>query len=121
MGGWVILGARSNRARAPERLPTMFGRNIQVEVLNASGRRGLARAAVRVLREAGFDVVYFGTGPDSLKLTQILSRRGDSTSAVKVARALGVGVVRVKTDTLLRLDVTAILGDDYKPPPGLRP
>lgn len=89
--------------------------------MNGSGRRGLARAAVRVLRQAGFDVVYFGTVSDTVRLTQVLARRGDSTAAMKVARALGVGVVRVKIDTLLRLDVTAILGDDYRPPPGVRP
>lgn len=97
------------------------GGRVLVEVLNGSGRRGLARAATRVLRQAGFDVVYFGTVPQTGAPTQALARRGDSAAAARVARALGASAVRVATDTLLRLDVTVILGDDYRPPPGLRP
>ena len=94
---------------------------VLVEVLNGSGRRGLARAATRVLRPAGFDVVYFGTVAGTGAPTQALARRGDSAAAARVVRALGAGAVRVATDTLLRLDVTVILGADYRPPPGLRP
>jgi hypothetical protein len=97
------------------------GKRVLVEVLNGSGRRGLARAATRVLRQAGFDVVYFGTVRETGSPTVALARRGDSTAAARVARALGASAVRVATDTLLRLDVTVILGDDYRPPPGLRP
>jgi hypothetical protein len=92
-----------------------------VEVLNGSGRRGLARTATRALRSAGFDVVYFGTVGDSVAVTQALARRGDSSAALRVTRALGVGVARLKTDTLLRVDVTLLLGADYRPPPGFRP
>ena len=97
------------------------GKRVLVEVLNGSGRRGLARAATRVLRQAGFDVVYFGTVGETGAPTVALARRGDSAAAVRVARALGASAVRVATDTLLRLDVTVIMGDDYRPPPGLRP
>jgi len=97
------------------------GKRVLVEVLNGSGRRGLARAATRVLRQAGFDVVYFGTVRETGLPTVALARRGDSAAAVRVARTLGASAVRVATDTLLRLDVTVILGDDYRPPPGLRP
>src|SRR5512142_292102 len=31
-----------------------------VEVLNASGRQGLARVGTRAIRRGGFDVVFFG-------------------------------------------------------------
>lgn len=101
--------------------PLLGGERIVVEVLNGSGRRGLARTASRALREAGFDVVYFGTVADSLRTTQVLARRGDSSAAVKVARALGTGEARLKPDTLLRVDVSVLLGADYRPPPGYRP
>jgi hypothetical protein len=92
-----------------------------VEVLNGSGRRGLARAATRELRRAGFDVVYFGNVSQSVPRTEALARRGDSAGAARVARALGSTIVRVAPDTLLRVDVTVLLGGDYHPPPGLRP
>lgn len=94
---------------------------VVVEVFNGSGRRGLARTATRELRRAGFDVIYFGTGNDTVSATLVLARRGDSSAAVRVTRALGVGRARVQTDTLLRVDVTVLLGSDYRPPPLLRP
>lgn len=101
--------------------PVPEGEHIVVEVLNGSGRRGLARAATRVLRQAGFDVVYFGNVSRSVGVTQALARRGDSAAAARVARTLGATQVRMATDTLLRVDVTVLLGGDYRPPPGLRP
>lgn len=116
----ALAGCRENAA--PRRTgEAPGGKRVLVEVLNGSDRRGLARAATRVLRQAGFDVVYFGTVAGTGAPTQALARRGDSAAAARVARALGAGAVRVATDTLLRLDVTVILGADYRPPPGLRP
>ena len=117
---WNLLQPDPERAGPPEvRLPEPVG--ITVEVLNGTGRRGLARTATRLLREQGFDVVFFGTAGDSAPTTLVLARRGDSLAAERVARALGTGRVRVAWDTLLRLDVTVLLGDDYRPPPGVRP
>lgn len=118
--GWALLGrAPSTAADTPAAL--RGEERVIVEVWNGSGRRGLARMAARALRQAGFDVVYFGTAGDSVRVTQALARRGDSAAAARVARALGTSRVRVATDTLLRVDVTVLLGDDYKPPPGIRP
>ncbi|HEU5217289.1 MAG TPA: LytR C-terminal domain-containing protein [Gemmatimonadales bacterium] len=119
-GAWLVL--RGNARPGPEpAAPLLGGDHIVVEVLNGSGKRGLARTATRALRQAGFDVVYFGTVPDSIATTQVLARRGDSLAAVRVARALGGARTALKTDTLLRVDVTVLLGGDYRPPPGLRP
>jgi basic membrane lipoprotein Med (substrate-binding protein (PBP1-ABC) superfamily) len=109
----------SGEPRAAPAVPE--GEHILVEVLNGSGRRGLARAATRVLRQAGFDVVYFGNVSQTVVATQALARRGDSAAAVRVARAIGAKQVRVIIDTLLRVDVTVLLGTDYRAPPGLRP
>lgn len=117
---WALIRDDTDAARA-EPAPLLGGERIVVEVLNGSGRRGLARAATRALRNAGFDVVYFGTVADSVAVTQVLARRGDSSAAVRVARALGTGQARVRGDTLLRVDVSVLLGADYQPPPGLRP
>lgn len=116
----MLLGGKPP---APHGIPAALAgdERIIVEVLNGSGRRGLARVAARELRRAGFDVVYFGTSNDSSRVTQVLARRGDSTAASRVAAALGTSRVRVATDTLLRVDITVLLGDDYRPPAGIRP
>jgi LytR cell envelope-related transcriptional attenuator len=93
-------------------------RRILVEVLNATPRPSLARAATRVLRRRGLDVVFFGNADAGAPVdsTRVVARRGDRSAAERVARALGQGLVSTVTDTLRRVDVTVILGDDYRPP-----
>jgi hypothetical protein len=120
--GWALL-AGDERAGAASRTPAALAgdERVIVEVLNGSGRRGIARVATRVLREAGFDVVYFGTTQQPVAATIALARRGDSAAAARAARALGSDSARVAIDTLLRVDVTVLIGPDYKPPPGIRP
>ena len=95
---------------------------LTVEVLNGSGRAGLARTATRVLRRGGLDVVFFGTADgDPSKVTQLLVRRGDSTAARRAARLLGVGVTTWAPDSTRRVDVTVILGADWQPPEEVHP
>ncbi len=121
-GAWSLLDRRGAAPLRAEAAPSALeGTRVVVEVLNGTTRRGLARVATRVLREAGFDVVFFGTTGDTVRSTEMLARRGDSTAAARVARALGVGRARTQIDTLRRVDVTVRLGEDYKPPPGVRP
>lgn len=121
LGGAWALRRGDGTSRPAAEAPLLGGSRVIVEVLNGSGKRGLARTATRVLRDAGFDVVYFGTIGDSVRVTRAMARRGDSSAAVRVVRALGVGQAVLRRDTLLRVDVTVLLGDDYQPPPGLRP
>ncbi|HTC23918.1 MAG TPA: LytR C-terminal domain-containing protein [Gemmatimonadales bacterium] len=98
-------------------------RRIQVEVLNATARPSLARLATRMLRREGIDVVFFGNADDNARpdSTRVIARRGDRSSAERVARALGQGVVSVRADTLRRVDVTVVLGADYRPPADSHP
>jgi hypothetical protein len=90
------------------------GRRVRVEVLNGTRKPGLARAATRVLRAQGLDVVYFATGP-AAESTRIFVRRGDPGQGSEVAEALGMGRVSVEPDTLRRVDMTVLLGRDYRP------
>lgn len=100
-------------------IPTV-GRRIQVEVLNGTARPGLARTATRVLRQRGLDVVFFATGP-AAESTRVLVRRGDPGQGRDVADALGVGRVLVEPDTSRRVDVTVLLGNDWRPRLPLHP
>jgi hypothetical protein len=97
------------------------GHAIVVEVLNGSGRSGLARLGARRLRRLGFDVVYFGTANVDVDSTQVLLRRGDARNADRVRRALGVGRVVARVDTLRRVDVSVILGPEFQPDEQGRP
>lgn len=92
-----------------------------VEVLNGTRRQGAARAATRVLRRKGLDVVFLGNADSLSPSTRVLVRRGDPNLARYVAASLGAGKVSVDIDTLRRVDVSVILGDDFRPKTELHP
>jgi hypothetical protein len=92
-------------------VPPVEGR-IRVEVLNGSGRPGLARAVTDRLREAGFDVVYFGNAR-AADSSVVLARVADADGARAVAQRLAISKVREQPDSTLLLDVTVILGKDF--------
>lgn len=105
---------RSN-APAPEihtvDVPAAAGR---VEVLNASGRSGMARNVTQRLRVAGFDVVFFGNAPASAgDSSLVIDRAGNDAVARAVAGHLGITRISTDRDTSLFLDATVILGRDF--------
>lgn len=86
----------------------------RVEVLNASGRSGMARAVTQRLRTAGFDVVFFGNAPASVgDSTIVLDRSGDDAVARTIAEHLGIARVATIRDTALFLEATVVLGRDW--------
>jgi LytR cell envelope-related transcriptional attenuator len=97
------------------------GKRIVVEVLNGSRRQGAARAATRMLRARGLDVVFFGNADAATDSTRILVRRGDPASGRRVRAALGAGRIMVELDSLRRVDVSVILGGDFRPKRGILP
>ena len=113
LASWWHLrgGARDSAGRLP--IPGERD-HAEVEVLNTTRALGLARAATRALRDAGIDVVYFGSDTGAVaESTLILVRRGGTGPAARVARALGVGTVRQVPDPGRLVDVTVRLGRDF--------
>lgn len=93
---------------------------VVVEVLNGTDRSGLARVGARVLRKAGLDVVYLATAP-AVDSTRVLVRRGEVASGQRVRKVLGCGTVKVVPDSTRHVDVTVILGPDFRGPPEIHP
>jgi hypothetical protein len=89
-------------------------RRVTVEVLNGSRRAGAARAATRLLRRRGLDVVFYGNAESAVESTRVIVRRGDPGRARDVRQALGTGQVVLEPDTLRRVDVSVILGPDFR-------
>jgi hypothetical protein len=88
----------------------------RLEVLNASGKAGLARAATDQLRSAGFDVVYFGNAPAaSGDSSVVIDRIGSDGIARAAAQQIGIARVRSVKDTTLFLDATVVIGKDWPP------
>jgi hypothetical protein len=114
-----LLACRGEGARsAPLPIPGEQGVRTTVEVLNASGKPGLAKTATRMLRRAGIDVLTFRTAPDTLgplDSTRIVVRRGDLAAGERVRRALGVGRVTAAPDARKLLDASVFLGTDFAP------
>lgn len=89
---------------------------IKVEVLNATTTRGLARRATAYLRDRGFDVVEVGTAQKQRDATLVLDRSNHPAWAQLVAQAFGARV-ESRPDSLRYLDVTVLVGADWRPPP----
>jgi hypothetical protein len=89
---------------------------IRVEVINTTTQRGLGRRAMFFLRDQGFDVVRYTSGSAPRDSTQIIDRSGHREWADLVAKALGVSRVVVDVDSARYLDVTVLLGRDWRPP-----
>lgn len=90
-------------------------RRVTVEVLNGTKRAGVARAATRMLRRRGLDVVFYGNAESAVDSTRVIVRRGDPAAGRDVRQALGGGRVTLEPDTLRRVDVSVILGPDFRP------
>ena len=97
------------RAEAPPE------QRVRVEVLNAAGIPRLAQRGTDLLRDRGFDVVFYGNAsgypPDS---SLVVDRVGDLAAAMAVAEAIGIERVRLDPDSTLYLEVTVILGRDWE-------
>ena len=120
--GALLLRPRTEQQAdtAPMVIASPKGR-VTVEVLNGTRRQGAARTATRVLRRKGLDVVFLGNADSLVSSTRVVARRGDSVRARYVASALGTGLVMIETDTFRRVDVSVILGEDFRPKLELHP
>ena len=89
---------------------------IRVEVINTTTQRGLGRRAMFFLRDQGFDVVRYTSGPPPRDSSQVIDRSGHRDWAELVAKALGVSRVVVDVDSSRYLDVSVLLGRDWRAP-----
>ncbi len=92
-----------------------------VEVLNGTRRQGAARTATRMLRARGVDVVFLGNADSAETITRVVVRRGDPDRAGTVVGVLGAGKIVVEPDTFRRVDVSVILGNDFRPKLDIHP
>lgn len=90
---------------------------IEIQILNGCGIAGLASECQNYLRDLGYNVVSQGNAEDFyFESTLIIDRIGKIRNAEKVAYALSVpydNVIQQINDYLF-LDVTIIIGKDYK-------
>ena len=128
--GELIPPSLSNELIFPEISPQLFlaknvyvehpNQNIEVEVLNGCGVPFLAAKITDYLRSKHFDVVFSGNAKNQLyQHTMILQRNEKIESLKKITDSFGVELddsdhVIIVPDESLCLDVTVILGADYR-------
>jgi LytR cell envelope-related transcriptional attenuator len=105
-----LLAALDDAPRAPE------GVRIRVQVLNTTGRRGLARRATRLLRDRGFDVVHVGSISPTIDTTVVLDLSSHPAWAEAVTKIMAPARTKVRADSSRYLDVTVLIGSTWRPP-----
>lgn len=89
--------------------------NIRVEVINAAGAPQLARKVTFLLRNRGFDVVYFGNSKERLDRTVIVERVDSSlVNANFLGDVIGCNNLMLDYDPDRLLEVSLLLGRDYR-------
>lgn len=102
-------------ARAPKHEVVVRDTRAKVEVLNGSGKQGLARLATEQLRDAGYDVVQFGNAAHTTAVSYVIDRIGKPEIATAVAQQLGIDSSRTQIDTTRYVEATVVLGKDWPP------
>lgn len=92
------------------------GVRVKVEVVNASGERGIARRTMHYLRDRGLDVVSVGNTKERLDSSVVYVRSGNAEWGVRIARAIGGARVEMRPDSSRYLDLTIVLGSRFRPP-----
>ncbi len=88
---------------------------IRVEVLNGAGVAGMASRATELLRDRGFDVVFFGNEASfGREASVVLDRTARGGALDSVGRSLGIMERRAETDSTRLVDITVLLGTDWE-------
>ena len=88
--------------------------NIKIELLNGSGETAILTKVTNRLKEEGYNVYKTGTTTNTSK-TAIINKtavKNEITSNIK--EILGVGTISSSTSTASTVDITIIIGKDYK-------
>jgi len=89
---------------------------VTIDVRNAGGVSGMARAATQHLRSSGFDVVGMGNAVRmDLDSSVVIDRTGNLQVAAEVAEVLGIKRVTSDPDLNLFVDVSVQLGANWRP------
>lgn len=113
----VVIGAsgvRAYRLRKRNWYVKNVNPNIRVEVVNASGVKGLARKVTLLLREEGFDVVYYTHLNDTIGKTVVVERSDSSLKHARyLAKWLGIKEITLEWDFDKISDCSLVIGTDY--------
>jgi len=88
--------------------------SITVEVCNASSHSGAARILTRKLRDFGFDVIDWKNYPTKQAKTIVVDRVGNLKAAQSIAKIINTEEIFTRYDSKRFVDISVIIGEDYK-------
>lgn len=88
--------------------------DIKVEILNGTGDSSNLQKAVNQLTNKGFNVAKTGTTNTTSKTIVVNKKSVNSTIISEIKDILDVGIVQNSQSTSSKVDVTVIIGKDYK-------
>ena len=107
--------ASAIQTTAEKTLPAIDPATIEVRVLNGCGVPGAGRSMASRLRDLHFDVVDSDNAENfSYTHTLVIGHSNRLDAARVVARSIGCSRVSSRPDNLAMVDVTVILGQDWK-------
>ena len=107
-------GNITNSTSASSSVSTKTKSEIKLEVINGSGTSSNLQKAVDELEEAGYNVSRTGSTNTTSK-TVIMNKKNVSGAVLEgIEQILTVGTVQDSTSSSSKVDVTVILGRDYK-------
>jgi hypothetical protein len=109
-------GGATNGSGGPVERVIPAGTRVKVEVFNATDSRGLARTAASVLRDAGFDVVFFGNTSERHDSTLVRDRSNHPEWASAAAHTMAPASIETRADSGRLVDLTVLVGKRWRPP-----
>ncbi len=88
--------------------------NVKIELLNGSGETATLTKVTNKLKENGYNVYKTGTTTNTSKTTIINKKALKNEITSNIREILGVGTVSSSTSTASTVDITIIIGKDYK-------
>ena len=88
--------------------------SIKIEVLNGSGNSANLQTVVSKLEKAGFKVTKKGETNSTSKTTIINKKEIKDNYITEIKNAVGIGITQNSQSTSSKVDLTIIIGKDYK-------
>lgn len=89
-------------------------KNIKIEVLNGSGDSNNLQTVIDNLKAKGYNVAKTGTTNATAKTTIINKKQAKDIYLTDIKSTLGIGVTQNSQSTSSVVDITVIIGKDYK-------
>jgi polyisoprenyl-teichoic acid--peptidoglycan teichoic acid transferase len=96
------------------RLATSEPDYLRIAIQDSTRQYRSAQTATLLLQQAGYrNIDIDDPWLEPLRTTRIVAQQGDTASAEKIRRSLGVGEIRVDNTGNIRSDITIQLGEDW--------